>query len=101
MMHGHWGWRGLKFAFLGLLLALGAGYLVQQFWNGLVPELFAGKTISWGQAFSLLVLSRILVGGFGGRGRCGCGGWRNRMKENWDKMSPEEREKYEKGLGCC
>ena len=70
---------------LGLLLATGFGWLVKLLWNGLMPQLFALRPISYFQAFGLLVLARLLFGGFhhgrrgpgrrrhGGHG-CGCGG---------------------------
>ena len=99
-MSGHWGLRCLKFAVFGVLFVLGAGWLVQTLWNDLMPGLFGWKEVTWAQALGLLVLARILVGGFHGRG-CGygSGGWRRRMAEKWEKMSPEEREKFRKGMG--
>lgn len=60
-------------AFFGLfmlagLLALGA--VVMLLWNSILPEVAGFKTISYGQALGLLVLCRILFGGFHfGRGR--------------------------------
>jgi len=45
----------------------------------------------------ILLLSKILFGGFGGRGfRGGPGGhaWKQQMKEKWNTMSEEEREKF-------
>jgi hypothetical protein len=45
----------------------------------------------------LLVLSKILFGGFRGRG---CHGRWNRHR--WEQMTPEEREKFQTGMrGCC
>lgn len=75
------------------------GQLVMHLWNWLTPELFGWKQIAFWQAVGLLVLCRILFGGFGMRG----GGmyrsnYRRRMAERWDKMTPEERERFCQGL---
>ncbi|HVT17633.1 MAG TPA: hypothetical protein VHQ90_15835 [Thermoanaerobaculia bacterium] len=68
-------------------------------WNSLTPALFGWKTITFWQAAGLLILSRILFGG-GFRGRPGH--WRHRMRERWEKMTPEEREKFRAGMrGRC
>src|SRR4029077_9469013 len=65
-------------------------------WNALVPNLFAGPAIQFWQAVGLLVLSRILFGGFRGRGGHG---WRHRgWRGQWGRMSPEERERVREGL---
>jgi hypothetical protein len=48
-----------------------------------------------------LVLSKILFGGF--RSYSGGGPrWRRRMMERWEQMTPEEREKFKRGMrhGC-
>jgi hypothetical protein len=81
----------LVFAFIG-------GELVQQLWNWLLPSLFGWPHLRLEQALGLLALCRILFGGTGWFGR-GWGGpgrshWRRRMAERWEKMTPEEREKY-------
>ena len=70
-------------------------------WNWLTPVLFGWKLINFWQAVGIVVLSRILFGGF--RGRPGGGGhWRHRMKERWEQMTPEEREKFRGGMrGRC
>jgi len=57
-----------------------------------MPALFGWHLISFWQALGLLVLSKILLGGF--RGRPGPRMfWRRRMMERWAQMTPEEREK--------
>jgi hypothetical protein len=58
-------------------------------WNWLLPNLFFGvKEIDYVQAMGVLLLSKILFGGFRGHG--GHGRWHNRM----ENMTPEEREKF-------
>jgi len=58
---------------------------------------FGLRTITLWQALGILILSKILFGGF--RGRPGYGGpWRRRMSERWQRMTPEEREKFRQGM---
>ena len=79
------------------------GELVMHLWNWLLPGLFGWHTIGFWQALGLLLLSRILFGGFGGHGH-GAGGsrMRRRMEERWEKMTPEERENVRQGMqGRC
>ena len=67
------------------------GEIVMHLWNWLLPGLFGWHTITFWQALGLLVLCRILFGGFsnGGGNR---GGHRRRKFEMWESMTPEERE---------
>ena len=75
------------------------GELVMHLWNWLLPGLFGLHTIGFWQALGLLLLSRILFGGFGGHGN---GRRHRRMEERWEKMTPEEREKFREGMrGRC
>ena len=74
---------------------------VMWLWNGLMPAIFGLHAITFWQALGLLVLSKILFGGFRGRPDFG-GRWRRRMLERWEQMTPEEREKLRASLrgGC-
>jgi hypothetical protein len=77
------------------------GKLIMYLWNWLLPGLFGLHTIGFWQALGLLLLSRILFGGFGGHGPSPSGR-RRRMEERWEKMTPEEREKFRQGMhGRC
>ena len=75
------------------LFATVFGYVVMQLWNWLMPGLFGLHMIGFWQAVGLLVLSKILFGGFHGR-HGGHGNWRHRMGERWGHMTPEEREQF-------
>ena len=92
-----WLLRGLRIAFFGALFLAAVGYLTMQLWNWLVPALFHGPVITLAQTFGLLVLSRILFGGFGGR-RGGWSqkrkAWQQRMAGRMEHLSPAEREKF-------
>ncbi len=100
-MRGRWIWRGFKFA-LVVVVAVGAiGGAVMLLWNALLPPLFGWPVLSFWQALGLLVLTRVLTGGW--RGRWGHGGpWRARMEARWAAMSDEERERFRAGMryGC-
>jgi thiosulfate reductase cytochrome b subunit len=85
------------FILIGTAAILLFGFIVMQLWNNVLTSAIAVNTISFGQALGILLLSKILFGGFsGGRG----GGWKGRrepwneqMKEKWQTMTPEEQEK--------
>jgi hypothetical protein len=73
------------------------GELVMHLWNWLAPTLFGFRQISIWQAVGLLALCRILVGGFG----CGGGqrsGMRRKMRDRWEQMTPDEREKFRQAM---
>jgi len=79
-----------------LLVVVGIGVLgwvVMTLWNWVIPALFVGaRAIDFAHALGLLVLSRILFGGFRGHG-----GWRERRHwRKWEAMTPEEREHFQK-----
>jgi hypothetical protein len=97
-MRGKWIFRGLKIAVFVVLGLLVFGFVVMSLWNWLMPALFGLRTIHFWQALGLLILSKILFGGFRGRGGPGMH-WRRRMMERWEQMTPEEREKFRQGMG--
>jgi hypothetical protein len=74
---------------------------VMHLWNWLLPALFGWHPIGFWQALGLLVLCRILFGGFGGHG-AGHSRMQRRWAERWERMTPEEREKFRHGgRGRC
>jgi hypothetical protein len=88
----------------GLMIAVVAatvlGFLVMGLWNALIPQIFGWRTITFWQALGLLILSKILFGGFHRHGGGGSREWKNRMRERWESMTPEEREKFREGMRC-
>src|SRR5262252_3388479 len=96
-------------AIVGILLFIAiGGEIVQQLWNWLLPPLFGWREITFWQAVAILALCRILFGGTGGRGSYHSGFRRKmadriadrvaeRMAERWDRMTPEERERFRQG----
>ena len=105
---GRW-WVAKGAAFLVLVPALIAvlSWVVMSLWNALIPALFHGPLVTFWQAAGLLVLSKILFGGFRGRGGHhgwhGHGRWRGQMwREKWESMTPEERDRLRaKFRGRC
>lgn len=92
-----------KKAWLIPLIPLGIaaiGAVVMLLWNALIPGIFHLGEITFWQALGLLVLSKILFSG----GTCGGGHkrhherWKNEMREKWEHMSPDERQKFKMKL---
>ena len=67
------------------------GSIVMLLWNALMPAIFHLPLISFWQALGLLLLAKILFSGFRGGPRPE---WKNKMKQRWMNMTPEEREKF-------
>ena len=73
--------------FLIALFILVGGGIVMLLWNWLLPPLFGWPQLTLLQAFGLLVLCRILFGGFGKGG--GGGG-----PQHYKYKSPEDKERF-------
>jgi hypothetical protein len=112
-MKRFWLARALKFAVI-LVVALGVvSVIVMYLWNWLVPTLFSGPAITYWQTLGLLLLSRLLLGGFRprgpfghgrhpghfGHGRFRHGPFGRRMHGmNWSHMTREERKRMREHL---
>ncbi len=93
--------RVLKIVLFAAVALAAASFIVMSLWNALMPSIFAIRAISFWQALGLLILSKLLFGGFRPI-RGGSPGWRRRMLERWEQMTPEEREKFKEGMrGSC
>lgn len=96
-MKKFWFRKGLMFFtfFIAAIILFGA--IVMFLWNAILPAVIGVKAITFIQALGILLLSKILFGGFG-RG----GGWqrgrpnagKDRMKNKFASMTPEEKEKF-------
>jgi hypothetical protein len=84
----------------GLMLLVGAavlGAMVMWLWNWIMPSLLTGAmTIDYWRALGLLLLCRILFGGFRGHGHHGS--WQEKREhwQRWQAMTPEERQQFHK-----
>ncbi len=67
------------------------GWVVMTLWNNLVPALFSGPALTFGQALGLFVLARVLLG-FRLWGRRGFG--RKGGEKRFSSMTPEERASF-------
>lgn len=88
--------RVVKMAGIGLVAVGVFGLVVMSLWNWLMPALFGLPSITFWQAWGVLLLSRILFGSFGGSSHDRHS--RARLIDRWEQMSPEERAKFREGL---
>ncbi len=104
-MKKRWIVRILKMFLMGIAAGLVLGLAVMLLWNALVPDLFGGPVIGYWQAVGLLLLSHLLLRGWG-RWRYANGWrherWRRRLEEKLAAMTPQDREKFrEEWLRRC
>jgi len=103
-MRKRWIWIA-PLAILGIVLFIFiGGEIVRLLWNRLLPTLFGWRQITFWQALGLIALCRILFGGLGIRGSHRSNmrsNVRRRMAEQWEQMTPEEREKVRQRWGRC
>ena len=57
------------------------GFVTMHLWNWLMPAIFGLKAITFGEALGLVILSKILFGGFHRHG--GGRGGRRQMQDRW------------------
>jgi hypothetical protein len=93
-MNERWVKRGVKIAMIAPLAFVGIGFLIMLLWNWLAPAVFGGRTINFWQAWGIFLLSKLLIGGFDG----GPGRGRKRLRDRWQHMTPEERERFRQGM---
>ena len=96
-MKRFWFKRIFMFVIFFIAAVLLFGTIVMGLWNAILPAVIGVKTITFIQALGILLLSKILFGGFGRRGGWHGGrhnAWRNKMQDKWANMTPEEREKF-------
>ena len=83
----HW----LLLIFCPIVIFLLVTWFVELLWNLILPDVLGVKPILYWQAMGILVLSKMLFGGFGGR-------WGKGMKRHLDRktqgMTAEEKEKF-------
>ena len=83
------------FIVIGIAAVLLFGFIVMSLWNAILPAVLHVGTISFAQALGILLLSKLLFGGFHGGGRGGRHRrWREDMREKWEQMTPEQRAQF-------
>ena len=84
----------IGFILLGIMGLFIFSAVVMLLWNNLLTSLFHWRLITLWEAMGLLVLCKLLFGGFRGGGWGHHPSWRNRMNQKWMNMTPEEKEKF-------
>lgn len=84
--------KGIMICLMVVLATLIFTLVVMGLWNAILPAVIGVKAITFMQALGILVLSKILFGGF--KGGWGGHNWKHNMKEKWETMTPEQREKF-------
>ncbi|MFK7948245.1 MAG: hypothetical protein AB8G11_11675 [Saprospiraceae bacterium] len=77
--------------FLGFITI--ASYVVMFLWNTILTDVTNVKPLNFWQAAGLLVLTKILFGGFGGRNRERWKGSKA-MRDKWKNMTHDERKEW-------
>ncbi len=102
MKKGIWVGKILMMIVVGIAIAYGVVLGTMYLWNWLIPELFSGPVITFWQTLGLLVLSKVLFGGFGKKSHWGghnhSGPWRPYWKEKLNSMNPEDRERFKQKM---
>jgi len=96
-MKRFWLKRGIMFFLFFVTAIVVFGAIVMGLWNAILPDVIGVKAITFLQALGILLLSKILFGGFGHRGSWNGRGrnqWKKRMQEKLATMSPEDKEKF-------
>ncbi|NVO18648.1 MAG: hypothetical protein HXX13_03060 [Bacteroidetes bacterium] len=93
--HKHYKRRYWFFLLIPVFL-FSAAWIVMLLWNAILPEVVHAGLITYWQALGLLVLSRILFGGFGHhRGHSPHTFHKAReLRQKWAQMSDEEKQKF-------
>lgn len=89
-----WFRKGFAFFIFFIVGVLLFGFVVMTLWNAILPEVLHVSTITFAQALGILVLSKILFGGFRGGWRGRNGGRMQHMRQRFASMTPEERAKF-------
>jgi hypothetical protein len=89
---------GVVIVMVGLFLLLVYGFMI--LWNITAPEIFGVKSLTYGMALRLLIIARVLIGGFGFRWTNNNKNkfWRERMKMKMAKMSEDEKAEFKRKL---
>jgi hypothetical protein len=95
MKRAFWARKILMGIVIGSAAVMLIGFIVMNLWNAILPAVIHVSAITFWQAVGLLLLSKILFGGFRG----GWGGgrrrqWKEQMSDKWKQMTPEERDQF-------
>lgn len=93
MKKGFWAKRIAGFLLFGLAALAIFTAVVMSLWNAVLVPVLHVSIIGFWQAAGILLLSKILFGGFKGGGRWAGRGhhWKEDIRERWANMSDEEK----------
>lgn len=83
-----------------IIILFGLTFIVMWLWNAILPETIYVKTITYWQAMGILILSKILFGGFSKCGRHAPNFKKRQFINKMKSMSPEERIKFKEAWKC-
>lgn len=98
-----WQWI-VKGLFFGALFVLAFVYGTMWLWNHLAVTKFGAPELNFGETLGLMVLGRLITGGFKGGHWGQKHEWKHKgmmMRAKWNKMTPEEREEYKRKWREC
>jgi hypothetical protein len=84
----------LKWTLLGVVFVIAFGGLVMVLWNWLIPSIFNLREINFWEALGLLVLGKLLFGGFHGKDKSRSMRWKQHYYNKFSSMTPEDRERF-------
>ena len=84
---------------LAALFALIFGFLVKILWNWLMPVLFGLPRIGYWQAFGIVILAKLIFGGFGSRHDDHHDHFHQRINSRWHSWLGVSEDKL--GKSCC
>lgn len=98
MKRGINGGKIIKIVLCVVLFATLFTFIVMSLWNAILPAVLGVKVITFWQALGIIILSKILFGGFGGGGgrwkHRGGEHWKEKMMSKWGNMSEEDKERF-------
>src|SRR5688500_11272337 len=82
------------FILIGIAAFALFSWIVMSLWNAVLVPVVNVSSVSFWQAAGILLLSKILFSGFKGGGSFGRRHqWNQEMKDKWQNMTPDEKEK--------
>lgn len=87
----------IKMFLMVLIIFSGVSTIVMLLWNWLMPDLFGLTAINFWQSAGLILLSKILFGGFR-KSHHGHDGppWKKHWQQKWQSIPEDKREKWKK-----
>ena len=89
-----WARKVVFFILFAAIAILVFGGVVMLLWNNVLAQVTHVSTITFIQALGILVLAKILFGGFRGGWGSRRYYWKQRMRDKWNNLTPEQREKF-------